>query len=74
MVQQEINHRIKLLHKINEYFAQLERVFDGQASLTSSLEKFAEALGKNTVPSVLSEIWDGTDYPDEWIRIFGRKT
>lgn len=74
IVQQEVNKRIKIMHKINGYFAELEKVLDGRGSLTSGLEKFATALVQNKLPSVMEEIWDGTDYPDEWIRIIGRKT
>lgn len=74
IVQQEVNKRIKILQRVNSYFADLEKVLDGRGSLTSGLERFATALSQNRVPPVMSEIWDGTDYPDEWIRIIGRKT
>lgn len=62
------------MQRVNAYFADLEKVLDGRGSLTSGLERFVTALIKNKVPSVMSEIWDGTEYPDEWIRIIGRKT
>jgi hypothetical protein len=74
IVQQEVNKRIKIMQRVNAYFADLEKVLDGRGSLTSGLERFVTALIKNKVPSVMSEIWDGTEYPDEWIRIIGRKT
>lgn len=74
IVQQEVNKRIKIMHRVNSYFADLEKVLDGRGSLTSGLEKFAIALAQNKLPPVMVEIWDGTDYPDEWIRIIGRKT
>lgn len=74
IIQQEVNKRIKILQRVNNYFSELEKVIDGRGSLTSGLEKFATALSQNKLPSVMTEIWDGTDYPDEWIRIIGRKT
>jgi hypothetical protein len=74
VVQQEINKRIKIMHRVNSYFAELEKILDGRGSMTSGLEKFARSLLQNKVPAVMSEIWDGTEYPDEWIRIIGRKT
>lgn len=74
VVQQEVNKRIKIMHRVNAYFAELEKILDGQGSMTSGLEKFARSLIQNKIPGVMSEIWDGTEYPDEWIRIMGRKT
>lgn len=74
LVQKEVNERIKILEKINAYFVDLEKVVEGKGSLTSTVERFGEALIANTVPTVMSDIWDGTDYPEEWIRIIGRKT
>jgi hypothetical protein len=74
IIQQEVNKRIKIMHRVNNYFSDIEKVLDGRGSLTSGLEKFVIALAQNQLPSVMAEIWDGTDYPDEWIRIIGRKT
>lgn len=74
VVQQEVNRRIKIMHRVNSYFSELEKILDGRGSMTSGLERFARALIQNKVPGVMSEVWDGTEFPDEWIRIMGRKT
>ncbi len=73
-IQRELNSRIRILQRVNSVFADLEKVMEGRGSLTSSLERFAAELSKNTLPALFSEIWDGTEYPDEWIRVIGRKT
>ena len=73
-IQRELNARIKIMQKVNSVFADLEKVMDGRGSLTSVLERFAAELSKNSLPALFSEIWDGTEYPEEWIRVIGRKT
>lgn len=73
-IQREVNARLKIMNRVNTLFSDLDKVVEGRGSLTSVLEKFASDLAKNTLPSQLSEIWDGTEYPDEWIRSIGRKT
>ena len=65
---------MKTLHRLNTYFADLEKVMEGKGSLTSQLERFADALSNNTVPQVMSDIWDGTPFPEDWIKLVGRKT
>lgn len=74
VVQQEVNQRIKIMTRVNSFFADLEKVIDGRGSLTSGLERFAAALIKDELPPVMSDIWDGVETPAEWIRIIGRKT
>lgn len=74
VIQQEVNQRIKIMHRVNSYFADLDKVIDGRGSLTSGLERFAAALIQDILPPVMSEIWDGVEGPADWIRIIGRKT
>lgn len=42
--------------------------------MTSQLKHFSESILANRLPQVFSDIWDGCLYPEEWIRIIGRKT
>jgi hypothetical protein len=72
-VQKEVNNRIRILNRVQAVMNDLEKVLEGKASLTSNLQSFAISLTKNQLPALFSGIWDGTDYPEEWIRIIGRK-
>ena len=62
------------MEKVNNYFSELEKVAEGTSSMTSQLEAFCESLAANKLPRLMADIWDYTEYPDEWIRIIGRKT
>lgn len=73
-IEGEFLTRKKLLKKLDLLFQQLENVAEGKAGLTSELEGFVSALGRNKCPKEFEKIWDGTAYPDEWIDIFLKKS
>ena len=73
-IQQELVDRQKIMKKIGDLFGRLNGVFNGEASMTSQLQTFADALLKNRLPGLFEDIWDGCQYPDKWIKIIARKT
>lgn len=73
-IQTEILSRQKIIKNIGSIFKKLDQVIQGSSVMTSQLKHFSESLIANRLPQAFSDIWDGCLYPEEWIRIIGKKT
>lgn len=73
-VQQEILNRQKIIKQIGSLFKKLDEYLGGTGAMTSQVKSFSDSLMENKLPAVFDDIWDGCLYPDEWIRIIGKKT
>lgn len=63
-----------MIKTIGNLFKKLDNVLSGTGSMTSQVKTFTDSLIENKLPAIFEDIWDGCLYPDEWIKIIGKKT
>ena len=69
----EINNMLSLMEKINDFFEGLMQVLGSQGILTNEIEKEAQTLLRNSIPSRWLSVWDGPSNPSSYIRLFAKK-